>query len=84
MKKILFCIIAFSLYLTGMPSSVIDPDLQNEMGQKNNDEKIKINILMTEQANAMALLREAEFYSNNQKQRLFVVESLKRQSETSQ
>ena len=84
MKKILFCIIAFSLYLTGMPSSVIDPDLQNEMAQRNDDEKIKINILLTEQSDATALLREAEYYSNKQEQRQFVVETLKRQVETSQ
>ena len=54
MKRILFCIIAFSLHLSGMASSVIDPDLQNEMAQRNNDEKIKVNILLTEQSDVMA------------------------------
>ena len=81
MKRILFCIIAFSLYLTGMASSVIDPDLQNEMTQRNDDEKIKVNILLTEQSDAMALLSEAEIYSNRQEQRQFVVETLKQQAE---
>ena len=84
MKRILFCIIAFGLYLTGLASSVIDPDLQNEMAQRNNDEKIRINILLTEQSDAMALLREAEFHSNKQEQRQFVVETLKQQAEASQ
>ena len=84
MKRILFCIIAFSLYLTGMASSVIDPDLQNEMTQRNDDEKIKVNILLTEQSDAMALLSEAEIYSNRQEQRQFVVETLKQQAEASQ
>ena len=84
MKRILFCIIAFSFYLTGMASSVIDPDLQNEMAQTNDDEKIKINILMLEQSDVTALLREAEFRFNKQEQRQFVIETLKRQAEASQ
>ena len=84
MKRILFCIIAFSLYLTGMASSVIDPDLQYEMAQRDDNEKIKVNMLMTEQSDATALLREAEFHSNKQEQRQFVVETLKQQAEASQ
>ena len=84
MKRILFCVIAFSLYLTRMASSVIDPDLQNEMVQRNDDEKIKVNMLLTEQSDAMALLREAEFYSSKQERRQFVVETLKRQAKVTQ
>ena len=84
MKRILFCIIAFSLHLSGMASSVIDPDLQNEMTQIKDDEKIKVNILLAEQSDATALLREAEFYSNKQEQRQFVIETLKQQAEASQ
>ena len=84
MKRILFCIIAFSLYLTGMASSVIDPDLQYEMAQRDDNEKIKVNMLLTEQSDATALLREAEFYSNKQEQRQFVIETLKQQAEASQ
>ena len=84
MKKILFCIIAFSLHLSGMASSVIDPDLQYEMAQRDDDEKIKVNILLTEQSDATTLLREAEFHSNKQEQRQFVVETLKQQAEASQ
>ena len=84
MKRILFCIIAFSLHLTGMASSVIDPDLQYEMAQRDDNEKIKVNILLTEQSDAMALLHEAKFHSNKQEQRQFVVETLKQQAEASQ
>ena len=84
MKRILFCIIAFSLHLSGMASSVIDPDLQYEMAQRDDDEKIKVNILLTEQSDATTLLREAEFHSNKQEQRQFVVETLKQQAEASQ
>ena len=84
MKKILFCIIAFSLYLTGMPSSVIDPDLQNEMARRNDDEKIKVNILLSEQSKPMDLFREANCFATKQERQQFVVGTLKRQAETSQ
>ena len=84
MKRILFCVIAFSLYLTGLASSVIDPELQNEMAQRNDDEKIKVNILLTEQSDAMALLHETGFYATRQEQRQFVIETLKQQTEASQ
>ena len=67
-----------------MASSVIDPDLQYEMAQRDDDEKIKVNILLTEQSDATTLLREAEFHSNKQEQRQFVVETLKQQTEASQ
>jgi hypothetical protein len=63
---------------------IIDPNLAAEMNRMDDNEKIKINILLAEQANAMALLREAEFYSTKQEQRQFVVETLKQQAETAQ
>ena len=84
MKKILFCIIAFSLYLTGMASSVIDPDLQNEMAQRNDDEKIKINILMLEQSDPIALNRTTSLFATKQERCELVVETLKQQTEASQ
>ena len=84
MKRILFCIIAFSLYLTGMASSVIDPDLQNEMAQRNDDKKIKINILMMEQSDPIALNRASSQFATKQERCEFVVETLKRQAEASQ
>ena len=84
MKRILFCIIAFSLHLSGMASSVIDPDLQNEMAQRNNDEKIKVNILMLEQSHPIALNRATSQFATRQQRREFVVETLKHQAEASQ
>ena len=84
MKRILFCIIAFSLYLTGMASSVIDPELQNEMAQRNNDEKIKINILMLEQSDPIALNRASSQFATKQERCEFVVETLKQQTEALQ
>ena len=85
MKKILLTAILlfFSLgSIVALP--IIDPQLKAEMKRLNDNEKIKVNILLTEQSDAMALLREAEFYFNKQEQRQFVVETLKRQTEASQ
>lgn len=84
MKRILFCIIAFSLYLSGLASFVIDPDLQNEMAQIKDDEKTKVIILLTEQSDAMALLHETECFATKQERRRFVLETLKLQAETAQ
>lgn len=62
----------------------IDPALRAEMGERGDDEKIKIVVLMNEQSDATALSREANFFANKQERRAFVVETLKRQAETSQ
>jgi len=85
MKKLLFTILTLCMSLASFAAlPIIDPNLAAEMKRMDDNEKIKINILMTEQANAMALLREAEFYSNKQEQRQFVIETLKQQAEASQ
>ena len=85
MKRLLFTSIMFFLSLGSLVAqSVIDPELKMTMQRLGNEEKTKVVILLAEQSDAMALLHEAEFHSNKQEQRLFVVESLKRQAETSQ
>ena len=81
MKKILLTAIVLFLSLGSFVAlPVIDPQLNAKMQRMDDNEKFKVNILMTEQSDAMALLREAEFHSNKQEQRLYVVESLKRQA----
>ena len=84
MKKLLFCIIALGLYLTGRASSVIDPDLQREMARRSDNEKIKINILLSEQSKPMELLREANSFATKGERKEFVVKTLKQQAEASQ
>ena len=85
MKKLLFTILTFCISLISFAAlPVIDPKLAEKMQRMNDNEKTKVNMLLTEQSDAMALLREAEFHSNKQEQRQFVVETLKRQAETSQ
>ena len=53
------------------------------VGRAGND-KTKINILLSDQADASALLREASIFSNKQARRDYVVSTLKRQAEASQ
>ena len=85
MKKALISAIILCLSLVGLSAvPIIDPELQAEMDRRGTDEKIKVVILLSEQADAMALLREAESFATKQEQRQFVIETLKRQSETSQ
>ena len=85
MKKALITAIVLCLSLVGLSAvPIIDPELQAEMDRRGTDEKIKVVILLSEQADAMALLREAESFATKQEQRQFVIETLKRQSETSQ
>ena len=45
---------------------------------------VKINIILSEQSDATALLREASYYHDKQEQRTFVIENLKRQAFSSQ
>lgn len=49
-----------------------------------NDEKTKINIILTEQCDAANLLREAECFATKQERRQYVVERLQLQAKASQ
>ena len=84
MKKVLFCIIALSLYLTGQAFSTIDPNLQTELARRSDNEKIKVNILLSEQAEQLDLLRGADFFATKEERRQFVVETLQRHAKVSQ
>lgn len=69
MKKLLFCIFALSLCLSGQAFNTIDPDLQRKMSSRTDNEKIKINILLSEQSKPMDLLRKANAFSTKQERR---------------
>ncbi len=84
MKKLLFCIFALSLCLSGQAFNTIDPDLQREMSSRTDNEKIKINILLSEQSKPMDLLSKANAFTTKQERRQFVIENLQRQAKTSQ
>ena len=85
MKRfIVAIIIIFSCITSFAALPVIDLALEEAMKSINSNEKIKVNILLIEQSDAMALLREAEFHSNKQEQRQFIVETLRQQAEVTQ
>ena len=85
MKRLIFIFTVIFLSLASLVAQpVIDPELEADMQHLGNEEKTKVVILLSEQSDAMALLREAEFFSSRQEQRQFVIETLKRQAETSQ
>ena len=84
MRRLVFTAIALFLGIIGSTAqTTIDPALREEMGKRGDDEKIKIVVLMNEQSDAKALSREANFFATKQERRAFVVETLKRQAETS-
>lgn len=70
MKKLLITLLALCGCLVGLASG--------------DNEKIKINIILSEQSDAVALLLETEFFSTKQARRQYVVESLQRQAKASQ
>ena len=83
-RLILTTITFFSCFVCFAATPVIEPELAAEMQRLDDSEKIKVNILLTEQSDATALLHKAEFYATRQEQRQFVVETLKQQAEASQ
>lgn len=85
MKRIFFTfIVFFSRIVSFATTPTIDPNLAAEMSRLDANEKIKINILLSEQSRPMDLLREANYYASKQERRQFVVETLKQQAEFSQ
>ena len=85
MKKFVLTSIALFVGVIGFAAMpTIDLALREEMGKRGDNEKIKIVVLMNEQSDATALSREADFFATKQERRAFVVETLKRQAETSQ
>ena len=79
MKRLIFIFTVLFLSLAGLVAQpVIDLDLEAEMQRIGDEEKTKVVILLSEQSDATALLREAEFFSSKQEQRQFVIETLKR------
>ena len=85
MKRLFFTLIVIFLGLASFAAPpVIDTELEAEMQCIGNEEKIKVVILLSEQSDAMDLLREAEFFSTKQEKRQFVIETLKRQAEATQ
>lgn len=85
MKQLFLIIAALLFNLTcSAAEPVIDPSLRAEINRRNEDEKIKINILLNEQSNPAALTREASWFPTKRERQTYVVETLKRQCKTAQ
>ena len=85
MKKTILIVLALvSSFLGHAAMPILDPELCEAMDRCSDNEILKTNILMLEQSDPMALQRAANPLSTKQERRTFVVETLKRQAETSQ
>ena len=85
MKKVFLITFALVFSFLGQAAMpILDPELREAMNRCSDNEKLKVNILMLEQSDPMALQRAANPLSTKQERRNFVVESLKRQAEASQ
>ena len=84
MKRLLLCFFVIGLALTGQAIGIIDPALRSEMDQLDEEEGIKINILLAEPFDALALCRDANWMPTRQERRLYIVETLKQQAAASQ
>ena len=85
MKRFLVTIIVFFSYIASFAAlPVIDPELAAEMRRIESNGKIKVNILMLEQSDPIALNRATSQFATKQERCEFVVETLKQQAEASQ
>lgn len=83
MKKHLFTLLLACLCFSGL-AQTINPDLALEMSQHGENEKIKVHILMKANPDQAALLRQADYYVNQEERRIFVVNELKEFATASQ
>lgn len=85
MKRLIITAIAFfSCFVCFADVPIIDPELAAEMQRMDDNEKIKVNIVLLEQSEPMDLLREANVFTTKAERRQFVVETLQRQAKASQ
>ena len=84
-KRITFVLFAFlALCCICGYAQTIDPVLRQEMEQKNDDEKIKVIVIMNSQYDRQQLNRRAAHYVTRAERREFVVNELKQFTEASQ
>lgn len=82
-RNIITCLALF-LCLNCFSKDVIDPSLQAIMSKNADDKKIRIGILMKEQARSADLLSITNTFATNRARREYVTKTLKQQAETSQ
>jgi len=86
MKRLLFlfAVIAFCMSAYSQEISKIDVQLSEEMQLRNDDELIRINIILKEQYDQSELGSKAAIYRLKEDRRTFVVNELKRHSQETQ
>ena len=72
------------LCMAGYAQAILDPSLSEEMARRNDDEQIKVIVVMKSQYNRAQLNRRAEHYASRAGRREFVVNELKEFAAASQ
>ena len=75
---------ALLLCVSGFAQAIIDPLLNEEMSRRNDDEQIKVVVIMKSQYDRAQLNRRANYYANRAERREFVVNELKAYAAASQ
>lgn len=83
MKRVLTLLLLTILCIMGYAQS-IDMALEKEMGQRSNDEKIRVFVIMKQQYDRGKLNRRADNYTTRAARREFVVNELKQFAEATQ
>ena len=83
MKK-LFILFLMAICCTGYAQAIIDPLLSEEMGRRNDDDQIKVIVIMKSQYDRAQLNRRADYFVTRAERREFVVNELKEFATASQ
>ena len=84
MKKLVFLLLAVLLCVSGFAQAIIDPLLSEEMNRRNDDEQMKVVVIMKSQYDRTQLNRRANHFTTRAERREFVVNELKDFSAASQ
>jgi subtilisin family serine protease len=77
MKKLLSLFLMLVCCMAGYAQAVIDPLLSEEMNRRNDDEQIKVIVIMKSQYDRAQLNRQADWFVTKAERREFVVNELK-------
>lgn len=84
MKKLFILFLMAVCCMAGYAQNVIDPLLSEEMGRLNDDEQIKVIVIMKSQYDRAQLNRRADYFVTRAERREFVVSELKAFADASQ
>ena len=77
MKKLLFLLLLAACSMMGFAQATMDPLLGEEMNRRNDDEQIKVIVIMKSQYDRTQLNRRADYFATRAERREFVVNELK-------